>query len=198
MGSTLIPTAPQGISVDDFFVKFVPDQFNKIKEMLNVVDLSFLAGKDFNMQYDIEGKVYGVKFKNGKEIEVVKGGIDNPVFYLYVSEKDWRDAVTGKFNKLADDFSGDSTSFIDAGRYKALLSTKGTLNLNLRKDDGAVLPLKIIFNGAEKPSVTVNIDMRDGMEMMSRKTTGQALFMNGKLKFTGDMVLLMNLQALTA
>ena len=198
MWSSLIPTAPEGISVNDFFTKFVPDQFNKMNELLNVVDLSFLAGKDFNMLFDIEGKVFGVKFKNGKDIEVVEGAIDNPVFFLYISEKDWRDAVTGKFNKLADDFSGDPTSFIDAKRYKALLTTKGTVNLNLKKDDGAILPLKIVFNNVEKPTVTINMDMLDGLAMINRKITGQTLFMNGKMKFTGDMVLLMNLQSLTA
>ena len=198
MWSSLIPTAPEGISVDDFFTHFIPDQFNKMKELLNVVDLSFLAGKDFNMQYNIEGKVYGVKFKNAKDVEVVQGTIDNPVFTLFIAEKDWRDAVTGKFNKLADDFSGDPTFFIDAKRYKALLSTKGTVNLNLKKDDGAILALKIVFNNAEKPTVTINMDMLDGLDMMSRKVTGQTLFMNGKMKFTGDMILLMKLQSLTA
>lgn len=198
MWSSLIPTAPEGISVDDFFTNFVPDQFSKMKELLNVVDLSFLADKDFNMQYDIEGKVYGVKLKNAKDLEVVPGPVDNPVFILSISEKDWRDAITGKFNTLADDFSGDPTSFIDARRYKALVSTKGTMILNLKKNDGATLPLKIVFNSSEKPSVTINMDILDGLDMMSRKISGQTLFMNGKIKFTGDMVLLMNLQALTA
>ena len=70
MWSSLIPTAPEGISVNDFFTKFVPDQFNKMNELLNVVDLSFLAGKDFNMLFDIEGKIFGVKFKNGKDIDI--------------------------------------------------------------------------------------------------------------------------------
>ena len=198
MWGSLIPTAPEGISVDDFFTKFIPEQFDKMKDLLNVVDLSFLAGKDFNMQYDIEGKTYGVKFKNGKDVEVIKGSIDNPVFILSVAEKDWRDAITGKYNKLADNLSGDSTSFIDAKRYKALLSTKGMMALNLKKDDGTILPLKIVFNGSDKPSVTINMDMLDSLDMMSRKVTGQNLFMNGKIKFAGDMVLLMNLQTLTA
>jgi putative sterol carrier protein len=198
MWSSLIPTAPEGISVDDFFAKFLPDQFNKMKELLNAFDLSFLNGKDFNMQFNIDGKVYGVKFKISKDIEVVNGNVDSPVFCLYVSEKDWRDAVTGKFNKLADDFNGDPSSFIDARRYKALLSTKGTMTLNLKKEDGTILPLKIVFSGAEKPEVTINMDILDSLAMMSRKVTGQTLFMNGKMKFTGDMILLMNLQALTA
>ena len=196
MWSSVIPTAPEGISVDDFFISFIPEQFSKMKDLLNAVDLSFLGGNDFNMQFDVEGKVYGIKFKNGKDIEVVNGAVDKPAFILHVSEKDWRDAVTGKFNKMADDFSGDPSSFIDAKRYSAFQSTNGTLTMNLKKDDGNILPLKVVFNGVESPAVTVNLDMVDGLAMMNRQTDGMKLFMGGKLKFTGDMTFLMKLQNL--
>jgi putative sterol carrier protein len=188
--------APEGISVDDFFTNFVPEQFNKVKDILNVVDLSFLGGNDFNMQFIVEGKVYGIKFKNAKDLEVVSGAVDKPAFALYVSEKDWRDAVTGKFNKMADDFTGDPSSFIDVKRYSALQSTNGTVNMNLKKNDGEILPLKVVFNGVETPAVTVNLDMIDGLAMLNRVTDGMKLFMEGKLKFTGDMTLLMKLQNL--
>ena len=107
MWSSIIPTAPEGISVDDFFTNFVPEQFSQMKEILNAVDLSFLAGKDFNMLFNVEGKEYGIKFKNGNDLEIINGAVDKPAVAFYVSEKDWRDAVTGKFNKMADDFSGD-------------------------------------------------------------------------------------------
>jgi putative sterol carrier protein len=196
MWGSIIPTAPEGISVDDFFINFVPEQFNKMKDILNVVDLSFLGENDFNMQFNVEGKVYGIKFKNGQDIEVVNGAVSKPAFTLHVSEKDWRDAVTGKFNKIADDFSGDPSSFIDAKRYSALQSTNGTLTMNLKKNDGDILPLKVVFNGVENPAVTVNIDMLDGLAMLNRATDGMKLFMNGKLKFVGDMTLLMKLQNL--
>lgn len=196
MWSSIIPTAPEGISVDDFFTKFVPEQFSQMKELINVVDLSFLAGKDFSMQFNVEGKAYGIKFKNGNDLEVINGAVDKPAVALYVSEQDWRDAVTGKFNKMADDFRGDPTSFIDANRYSALQSTNGTLNMNLKKNDGGTLPLKVVFNGVETPAVTVNLDMVDGLAMLNKATNGMNLFMNGKLKFTGDMVLLMKLQNL--
>lgn len=196
MWSSIIPKAPEGIGVDEFFSKFVPDQFKEMNALLSVVDLSFLSGKDFKMQFDVEGKVYSINFKNGKDLEVVKGPIDKPIVTVVVSEKDWRDAVTGKFNAMADGFTGDPTSFIDAKRYNALASTNGTVNMNLKKDDGSNLPLKVIFNAVESPAVTVNLDMLDGMALMNKTTTGPALFMGGKLKFTGDMVLLMKLQTL--
>jgi putative sterol carrier protein len=196
MWQSIIPKAPEEISVHEFFTKFVPDQFNQMSSMLNLVDLSFLEGNDFKMQFDVEGKVYSIAFKNRKDIEVTEGPIDKPHFALALSEKDWRDAVTGKFNELADDFTGDAGSFLDAKHYSALMSTTGTVNLNLKKKDGNPFPLRLIFNGEPKPEVTVSLDVQDMLSMMNRSATGPALFMNGKLKFTGDMTLLMKLQNL--
>jgi putative sterol carrier protein len=196
MWQSIIPKAPEDISVEEFFTKFVPDQFNQMNELFSFIDISFLTGRDFKMQFDVEGKVYSVTFKNGKDLEVTRGSMDKPNFTLIVSEKDWRDAVTGKFNEWADDFTGDPTSFIDARHYKALMSMKGTVNMNLKKKDGINLPLSLIFNGEEKPDVTVNLDMLDALRMMNKSVSGPVLFMNGNLKFTGNMVLLMKLQNL--
>ena len=127
---------------------------------------------------------------------MIKGSTDEPNFTLIVSEKDWRDAVTGKLNELADDFTGDPTSFIDAKYYEALLSTNGKVNMNLKKKDGINLPLSLIFNGEENPAVTVNLDMMDALHLMNKSVTGLELIMNGKLKYSGSMVLLMKLQNL--
>jgi len=196
MWQSLIPKAPEGISVEEFFTTFLPDQFRAMKALLGAVDLTFLSGKDFTMQFDIEGQVYSLTFRNGMDLEVKKGSIDKPNVAVMVLEKDWRDTVTGRFNALADGFTGDPTSFIDVKRYHALLSTHGTVNMNLRKDDGSNLTLRLIFNGEENPAVTVDLDMLDGLDLMNKSTNGPALFMKGKLKFTGNMILLMKLQTL--
>ncbi|MEN6567895.1 MAG: hypothetical protein WA096_10410 [Smithella sp.] len=50
MWQSIIPKAPEGISVDEFFTKFVPDQFNQMNELFSVMDFSFLTGRDFKMQ----------------------------------------------------------------------------------------------------------------------------------------------------
>lgn len=196
MWSSLIPKAPEGISVDEFFTSFVPDQFSQLNALLNAVDLSFLSGKDFRMQFDIDGQVYSVAFKNAKDLEVKQGSIGEPNITVVVSEKDWRDAVTGRFNELADGLNGDPTAFIDAKRYEALMSMRGAVTMNLKKNDGSILPLKIVFNDEEEPAATLNLDMLDGLELMNKATNGMALFMKGKIKFTGNMLLLMKLQTL--
>jgi putative sterol carrier protein len=194
MWQSIIPKAPEDISVDEFFTKFVPDQFSHMNELINAIDLSFLTGSDFKIQFEVEGKVYAITFKNEKEPEVTQGSIEEPDFTVIVTEKDWRDAVTGKFSELADDFTVDPISFIDARHYDALMSMNGTINMNLKKKDGVNLPLRFIFNGEESPSVTINLDMLDALHLMNKSATGLGLLMNGKLKFAGSMLLLMKLQ----
>jgi len=54
----------------------------------------------------------------------------------------------------------------------------------------------MVFNGEAKPSVDISLELQDWIAMQNKQTTGQNLFMNGKLKFMGDMVLLMKLQTL--
>jgi hypothetical protein len=46
MWQSIIPKAPEDISVDEFFTKFVPDQFNQMNELFSLMDFSFLAGRD--------------------------------------------------------------------------------------------------------------------------------------------------------
>ncbi|HRS97194.1 MAG TPA: SCP2 sterol-binding domain-containing protein, partial [Smithella sp.] len=70
------------------------------------------------------------------------------------------------------------------------------VNMNLKKKDGDILPLKLIFNDEEKPAVTVNLDMLDALQLVNKSATGLGLFMNGRLKFSGSVVLLMKLQTL--
>jgi putative sterol carrier protein len=75
------------------------------------------------------------------------------------------------------------------------MDTKGSLKLNLKHDNN-ILPITMIFNGEEKPVVEISVELQDWIALQNKQTTGQNLFVNGKLKFTGDMVLLMKLQTL--
>jgi putative sterol carrier protein len=54
----------------------------------------------------------------------------------------------------------------------------------------------MVFNGETKPSVDMTLDLQDWIAVQNKQTTGQNLFMNGRLKFAGDMIFLMKLQDL--
>ena len=184
-------SVPSGVSVDDFFTKHVPSQF---KEITAGANLSSLAGKEINLQFNVNDQKFCLKIKDGTNLEVIKGGVDKPLLTLALSEQILLDSVTGKVEGMIDRFT-DPVEIADPMRLKNLMETKGTLNLTL-KQDGNNIPVTMIFNGEAKPSVDLSLELKDWIAMQNKETTGQNLFMNGKMKFTGDMVLLMKLQTL--
>jgi len=183
--------APNGVSVNDFFEKLVPEQF---KEVIAGANLSSLTGKEVNLQFNVNDQQYCLKIKDGTNLDVVKGSVDKPLLTLSLSEQVFLDAVTGKAEGLIDRFT-DPVEIADPMRLKNLMDTKGTLNLKL-KQDGNEIPVTMIFNGEAAPKVDISLDLQDWIAMQNKQTTGQNLFMNGKLKFAGDMTLLMKLQTL--
>jgi putative sterol carrier protein len=182
---------PSDVSVSDFFEKHVPVQF---KEIVTSGHLSSLAGKEISLQYNLNDQKYCLKIKNGTELEVVKGDIDNPLLTLALSDQVFLDSVNGKLAGTFDRFT-DPAEIANPVMLRNLTETKGTLNLTL-KHDGNSIPATMIFNGEAKPVVDISLELQDWQAMQKKQATGQGLFMNGKLKFTGDMAFLMKLQTL--
>lgn len=196
MWQWVIPRAPKDIKTEEFFTQFIPNQAKRMKELFGSIDFLFLNGSDFRMQFDIGDHVYSLIFKNGHDLKVTQGPIDEPHLALRASEKDWRDAVTGQLHELADDFMSNPFELFTANHYKMLISTAGTVTINLRKKDGTILPITLIFNGEDRPAVAINLDMADALQLIKKSATGLGLLMNGRLKFSGNVVLLMKMQTL--
>lgn len=184
-------TVPSGVSVNEFFETHVPAQF---KEITAGADLSSLAGKEVNLQFNVNDQKYCLKIKDGTNLEIIKGGVDKALLTISLSEQVFLDAVTGKLEGMIDTFT-DPVELANPTRLKNLVETKGSVNLTL-KQEGNDIPVTMTFNGEDKPSVGISLDMQDWIALQNKQTTGQNLFMNGKLKFTGDMTLLMKLQTL--
>jgi putative sterol carrier protein len=184
-------SVPSGVSVNDFFEKHVPTQFKDITAGAN---LSSLAGKEVNLQFNVNDQKYCLNIKDGSNLNVIKGGVDKPLLTLSLSEQVLMDSVTGKIEGMIDRFT-DPVEIADPARLSNLMNTKGTLNLTL-KNGAESIPVTMIFNGEAKPAVDISLELKDWIAMQNKETTGQNLFMNGKLKFTGDMMLLMKLQTL--
>lgn len=184
--------APEDISVEEFFKSYVPKFFEEATEG---VDLSMMEGKEFTMQFDIDGKCWCMKIADGKNLDVIEGGVEKPMLTLGLSEPFWREAVTGKLPELMGLFA-DPQQVADLKRYNALQNTAGCLNLELKRESGDVAPLKLTFNGCENPAVTLKMDIGDWIDIQNGEVDGQSLFMQGKIAFEGDMNLLMQLQSL--
>lgn len=183
---------PQDVAVEDFFKNYVPKQF---EEQTKDVDLSFMEGKEFTLQFNVDDKKFCLVVKNGKELEVVEGGIDKPMITLGLSESFWRDTVTGKLPGVTDSFT-DPNQVGDERRYNALLGTKGTVSFDLKMEDDSVVPLEMTFNGETTPSTKLKLAFQDWLDIQKGDADGQALFMQGKMEFEGDMMFLMQLQQL--
>ena len=184
-------SVPSGVSVNDFFETHVPAQFKDITAGAN---LASLAGKEVNLQFNVNDQKFCLNIKDGNNLNVIKGGVDKPLLTLALSEQVLMDSVTGKIEGMIDRFT-DPVEIADPARLSNLMNTKGTLNLTL-KNGAESIPVTMIFNGEAKPAVDISLELKDWIAMQNKETTGQNLFMNGKLKFTGDMMLLMKLQTL--
>ncbi len=185
-------TVSEDVGVHDFFTKIVPEQFQEISGQ---TDLSMMAGKEFTLQFHVDDLIYCLRVQDGKDLEIVEGGIEKPMIALKVSEADWRDAVTGKTEGVIDRFT-DPAQVADLDRYNKLLATKGTLHLELRRETGDIMLADLVFNGEATPEVTIKLAMSDWVDMQNGETNGQVLFMSGKMQAQGDMMFLMSLQTL--
>jgi len=183
---------PADVSVDDFFKNYVPRQF---QETLAAVNVSAMAGKEFTLQFNIEGKKYCLRIKDGKNLEVIPGGMKKAMLSLTIGESFWRDAITGKVPGAMDQFT-DPSQVADVHRYNLLQITKGTLKVELTKNDGQVVPMTLTFNGEAAPEVTLKLALSDWLAMQKKETDGQSLFLAGKMQFEGDIAFLMQLQSL--
>jgi putative sterol carrier protein len=183
---------PADVSVDDFFKAYVPKQF---QEALATTNVSAMAGKEFTLQFDIGGKKYALKIKDGKALEVIPGGLDKAMLSLKLQESFWRDSITGKIPGAMDQFT-DPSQVADVNRYNTLLSTKGTLKVELSKADGQMVPLAMTFNGEATPEVTIKLALDDWLALQKKQADGQSLFLAGKMQFEGDIAFLMQLQSL--
>ncbi len=184
-------TVQSGASVEDFFVNCIPAQFN---DAVSGADLSSLVGKEIHLQFNISDVVYCLKIRDGKSVEVIRGDAEKPLLALALSDSVFLDALCGKYEGLFDRFI-DPVEISDPVKLKNLMDTKGTLNLSLKQENQNI-PMAMVFNGEVKPCVDISLELKDWIAMQKKEVNGQALFMNGKLKFSGDMALLMRLQTL--
>lgn len=183
--------ASKDIEISDFFENYVPEIF---EQSTSGMDQKKLKGKDFKLQFNVNGTKYGVEIVDGREVKIHKGGVDGANLVLETSEKDWRENVTGEVEGVIERFI-DPAELTVAGRYEKVQTMKGTLNLTLTRDEE---PMKavIVFNGANEPITNMTLKMTDWVGMMKGEQNGQMLFMQGAMQVDGDMMLLMSLQAL--
>ena len=188
---------PKDIKVSDFFKNEVPKVF---KEGLGKVNTASLQGTEFSLQFNIPGAgggTYCLKVKDGKDLQIIEGGIDKPVIMIELAEKDFRDSISGEVLGTMYIFMSQE-QVANRQKLDAVKGVSGTLNLELTKPDGGVFKIKMVFNGASQPQANLKMILDDYVKMTKKEVDGQSLFMSGKMGFEGDMMFLIQLQGVMA
>jgi putative sterol carrier protein len=185
------------IAVKEYFEEIVPGIFASELAKSPVLGME---GTEFILQFDVVGaekQTYNIGIKDAKDMEVKAGPSDKAIVAVEIGEDDWREAVTGKVAGAVDMFT-DTAQLANKAKYDLLKSTKGTLNLDLSREGGDNIAIKIVFNGADSPAVTFRLTLDDWVLMSRGELVGVTAFMSGKLKIEGDMPFAMALGNLTA
>lgn len=182
------------VSVKKFFEEIIPSIF---KETLAQTPPSpDMAGTEFRIQFNITGEkggVYAIVVKDAKDMQVIPGGIPNPMIEITLSESDWRRSISSKVEGVLTMFFDPKTR--TRSKYNALLETKGIFNLELTVENGEPFNAQLRFNTTDTPQVKLMMSAQDYAAMMRRELNSTMAFMQGRLKFKGDMGFLMKLQS---
>lgn len=182
------------VSVKKFFEEIIPRIFNET--LASNPPSPDMAGTEFRIQFNITGEnggVYAIVVKDAKDMEVIPGGIPNPMIEITLSEHDWRRSITSKVGGVLTMFFDPKTR--TRAKYNSLLETKGKFHLELAVEDGEPFNAQLRFNMTDVPEVKLMMSAKDYAQMMRRELNPTMAFMQGRLKFKGDMGFLMKLQS---
>jgi len=150
-----------------------------------------LAGQEYRINYDIDGTRYGVIIRNGTQMEIVPGGLENSHLSSSLNENDWRDLVTGKI--LVDD---PIRKYNTLKHFNKIKNFKGLFKLCLSRNEGPDFLSSTVFNGVDTPEVTIKAKVSDYSLIQTGKMNPQMAMMIGKVKFEGSTPFLMMLGTL--
>jgi putative sterol carrier protein len=185
------PTVPADTSVDKLLSELMP----KIaKEQLanSTTAAADLAGSEITMVIDVSGDQHGFTLKDGKEVVYKKGDIANTKLRLKLNKDDLEKMI--KTQNL--DMIIGITNDLNKAKYNELNSLKGSFVAEITSDDGGVVKLQAILNGAVDPASVFKMSAKDTSALMRKETNPVNLFMSGAMKIEGDMAFAMATQPL--
>lgn len=187
----------EDITVSEYFEKCVPQLF---EEQIAKASVLGMEGTVAKLTFVIKGEetnTYSLVVKDAKELEVIKGTVDNPLLTLELDEDVWREAVTGKLGQAVDMFM-DLGQMANRSRFDKVSSLAGSMVLELTRESCPNVKMKAIFNEKETPSVTFRCSIDDWIAISKGELPGVTAYMGGKLAIEGDMPFALELGNLVA
>lgn len=181
---------PKDISINDLLLDFSP---NMAKKMIAESGAAAeLAGTELSMVVDVSGTKYSYVVKNGTDFDVKQGDLDKAMVLITIAEGDLKKMI--ETNSL--DMLLGIQSDLNKRKYQALQGLKGKMVAQLTNDDGSVVTISTVLNGAETPSATFKMKMTDSIALVKKETNPVNLFMSGGMQIEGDMAFAMQTQPL--
>ncbi len=194
---------PKGITPDEFFMRFVPETFQKnVKDY----DMSGYHGINLDIQFNISGPGggnYGLKMIDGTDVETCQGTIPGPALTYTFSSKHFGETVDGKISwfpldivfdpeALQDEFSPEQAH----EEMDILEGIYGQADMRVAGETGDVAELRMNFHGKSDPAVIFNTNHIIVKEIQDNKYTVMEAFMAGKIKVDGPVEFAMHVMAL--
>jgi putative sterol carrier protein len=175
-------------AVKEYFEQTLPNMFKEKYEANPPADMD---GEEVRYEYVIDDLKYGIRVKDGKTIEILPGGVEEPHIQNTIDTASIMDVLSGvmPLNPVID--------YNMKKRIDKVKSLKGNFKLELSREDGSKFNSSTIFNGTTDPAVKVMSKLADYSQVVSGKLNPQMAFMTGKVKFEGSMPFLMLLGSLT-
>jgi hypothetical protein len=184
------PALSDSVTPAQFFEQLMPMGFAVQREAQGPTP-------DVTLQYHVTGEGGGdwtVRIAAG-EMTVATGTAPAAVTTT-IGIADWRDCVLERNGATLALLvpQGRQGRPENAARLQAL---KGTLALELSRDEMEPLRLELSFNDAATPRTTMKMKLKDYVDMQTGKLNGQEAFMTGRLRVEGDLPFLMQIAAFT-
>ncbi len=185
------------IKPKNFFEELVPQIFNSVVQTIQMNDMeSTELSVQVNLTGD-DGGTWSLIIQDGKNLQVLTESYDKAKVEVTMTVSDWREALltgSGSMDMMA--VISDPDKRMDRMQYDSLTRAKGRIEMELSKDDGSVLPYTVVFNKQEQPELKVMMPMQDYIDINTGKANPQQMFMQGKIKFRGDMNLAMTVASI--
>ncbi len=181
---------PKDISIKDLLLDFSP---NMAKKMIAESGAAAeLADTELTMVVDVSGTKYSYVVKNGTDFDVKEGDLDSAMVLIEIAEGDLQKMIETDSLDMLLGIQSD----LNKKKYQALQGLKGTMVAELANDDGSVVSIATVLNGADTPKATFKMKMSDSIALVKKETNPVNLFMSGGMQIEGDMAFAMQTQPL--
>lgn len=176
--------------VTELLTKVMPDLTKEALIKTNAANE--FEGTELSLMVEASQNSYGYILKNGKDVDVIEGAIDNPTVVLKVSEDDIQKMITNQELDMLLSLTTDLTK----SKYDCVKSLNGGFNAKLANEDGSQYDIVVLFNGAEAPKATIKMKTESSTALMRKETNPMNLFMTGGMQIEGDMAFALAVQPL--